>query len=255
MRCRTDAQQVSIKLITWVLEHSEATLGSRLVLIALADVGHDDGSKCFPAVETIAAKSRMSRKAVQVALRKLETERHIEATGRTRNGTIIYTIRGVDSSPVGGEDTSRRGEATSSRGEDTSRVSGEDSSPKPFNRQDPLGNLNGSMPEPMGFEEWLAHHCEVTGQTPPGGSTKARAELARKYGALTGEGRSLDDMKLASVGAHADSWRREHSRDFPRNVLVSEQIDELIEKGRRAAKGSDKPKQSRFERKGPVKEW
>lgn len=113
-------------------------------------------------------------------------------------------------------------------------------------------NGSRSTTEPLGFVEWLEHHCEVTGQRAPGATTKARAELARKFGVLTGEGRSLEDMKLASVGAHADKWRRDNAKDFPRNVLVSEQIDELIEKGRRA-----KPTQAgkRFVRTGPRREF
>lgn len=110
-----------------------------------------------------------------------------------------------------------------------------------------------SHSEPIGFEEWLTHHCDVTGQQVPGRETQARAKLAAKYATLTGEGRSLDDMKLASIGAHADEWLRENGKVFPRNVLVSERIDELIEKGRRASptNGSG-PK--RFERQGPRRE-
>lgn len=107
-----------------------------------------------------------------------------------------------------------------------------------------------SHSEPIGFEEWLTHHCDVTGQQVPGRETQARVKLAAKYATLTGEGRSLEDMKLASIGAHADEWLRENGKVFPRNVLVSERIDELIEKGRRASptNGSG-PK--RFERQGP----
>lgn len=112
---------------------------------------------------------------------------------------------------------------------------------------------NGSDPskhtEPMGFEEWLEHHCSVTEQQVPGRETKARAELARKFSELTGEGRSLDDMKLASIGAHADKWRAENGKDYPRNVLVFATIDELIDKGRRVGKSA--AKHGSFERKGP----
>lgn len=109
-----------------------------------------------------------------------------------------------------------------------------------------------SHSEPIGFEEWLEHHCDVTGQRVPGRETQARAKLAEKYATLSGEGRSLDEMKLASVGAHADKWLRENGKVFPRNVLVSERIDELIEKGRRAQR--ERPPDEgrrRFERRGP----
>lgn len=229
---------MSIRAINWVLERSEATLGSRLVLIALADCAHPDGTKAFPSVETIAHHARMTRRAAQAGLRKLEQEKHIEATGRTRHGTIVYRIvgmGGVDSSGEGGVADDKGGVVDDRGGVDSSRQLGVDSSPEPFNRHRSVSEPNGPMPEPMGFEQWLQAHCELTKQTPPGVETKARAELARKYGVLAGEGRSLDDLKLASLGAHTDKWRRENGKDFPRNVLVSEQVDELIEKGRRAS--------------------
>jgi len=248
---------MSMRAIVWVLEHSEATLGSRLVLIGLADVGHDDGTKCFPSIETLAHKTRMTRRAVQAALRKLEDEGHIEATARTRQGVIVYTIKGVEPSPPdaeGGVADDTRGVASSAGGVVDDRRLGVDSSPNPLTTINSKGT-KGALPEPMGFEEWLAAHCELTGQTPPGGTTKARADLARKYGALTGEGRSLDDMKLASLGAHSDSWRREHGKDFPRNVLVSEQVDELIEKGRRAQAKTTKAPAGKMVRTKATHPW
>jgi hypothetical protein len=104
--------------------------------------------------------------------------------------------------------------------------------------------------EPMGFEEWLEHHSSLTGQSVPRLS-KARAELARKYGELVGEGRSAEDMKLASVGAHADQWRRENGKDYPRNVLVFATIDELIDRGRKAAREKATTGERRFVRRGP----
>lgn len=107
--------------------------------------------------------------------------------------------------------------------------------------------------EPVGFQEWLEHHSELTGQRIPGALTKARSELARKFSELMGEGRSLDELKLASAGAHADKWRAEHGKDYPRNVLVFETIDELIDKGRRAA-GAKSEKPNRFVRTGPIRE-
>jgi hypothetical protein len=239
---------MSIAALDWVLKHSEATLGSRLVLIALADTAHDDGSKTFPSVETIASKARMSRRAAQAGLRKLEEEGHIVATGRTRNGTNVYTIVGL-----GGEDSSRGGEATARGGEATAGTSGEASTPEPLTTTQPSGK---NSLEPIGFDEWLEHHCLVTGQHVPGSATKARRELARKFGELAGEGRSLEDMKLASVGAQADKWLRENGKVFPRNVLVSERIDELIEKGRRAKRAGPPTgeERKRFERQGPRRE-
>ena len=77
------------------------------------------------------------------------------------------------------------------------------------------------------------------------GPSKARATLARKFGVLLGEGRSLEDLKLASLGAHADEWRREHGHNRPESVLVYDRIDRLIEDGQAAAAKGERPKMVR----------
>jgi hypothetical protein len=86
---------VSLDAIVWVFRNAQATLGRRLVLLVLADFAHEDGTKSFPKVETIAEKARMSRKAVQTALRRLEDDGEIVCTGTTRSGTRIYSIVGM----------------------------------------------------------------------------------------------------------------------------------------------------------------
>jgi hypothetical protein len=101
---------MSVHAISWVLKHSDATLGARLVLISLADHAHDDGSHAFPSVDTLVKETRMTRRAVQAALRKLEAAGDIVNTSTMKSGTREYAIAGV-----------RRGEE-SSRGEVSTRV-------------------------------------------------------------------------------------------------------------------------------------
>jgi hypothetical protein len=94
---------MSLEAMTWVFRHSTAEGGARLVLLALADTAHDDGSETYPSVDTLAMKSRLSRRAVQYALRKLEADGHIEQDGFSRRGTTIYRIvmgGGAKSAPV-----------------------------------------------------------------------------------------------------------------------------------------------------------
>lgn len=64
-------------------------------MLALAEYAHDDGTKAFPKVENIAKKARLTRKAVQSALRRLEENGHIVCTGQTKTGTNVYSILGV----------------------------------------------------------------------------------------------------------------------------------------------------------------
>jgi hypothetical protein len=81
-----------IGVIEWVLDHSEATGGARLVLIVLAEHAHADGGEAFPSVDTIAHRTRMSRRGVQESLRRLEAEGHIVSDGVSRKGTKVYRV-------------------------------------------------------------------------------------------------------------------------------------------------------------------
>jgi hypothetical protein len=84
---------VSIEAMTWVLRHSEETLGRRLVLLALANYAHADGSNAFPSVGTLAEDTRMSERQVQRALRGMEADASIGKAGKSVHGTTIWTIR------------------------------------------------------------------------------------------------------------------------------------------------------------------
>lgn len=228
---------MSIRALDWVLRESETTLGPRLVLLSLADHARSDGTCAWPSVATLTRHTRMSERAVQYALRKLLDEGHIVEQGKSRSGTKIYDLVGV-------QELHRGGAKSDSKGVQNPAERGADSAPDPSeNRQrDPSGKVKGEIgnkTEPIGFEEWLTHHCDVTEQRMPGAGTKARAELARLYMEIIGEGpgRSLDEMKLASLGAHSDDWLRERGLTRPKNVLVFNRVDGLIEKGQQAQKG------------------
>lgn len=69
--------------------------GSRLLLLlALADFADDNGERIFPSVATLAAKVRLSERAVQYLLRKLEQLRWLEVVveGGGRRRTRLYRI-------------------------------------------------------------------------------------------------------------------------------------------------------------------
>lgn len=83
---------MSIQVVAWVLEESDAEGGARLVLLALANHAHSDFTKAFPSVRTIAHEARMSTRSAQYNLRRLEADGRILRTGVTRSGTTIYQI-------------------------------------------------------------------------------------------------------------------------------------------------------------------
>jgi len=63
---------MSWQAVTWVLEQSQSTLGSRLVLLSIASHANREGKQSWPSVETICIETRLSRREVQYALRDLE---------------------------------------------------------------------------------------------------------------------------------------------------------------------------------------
>lgn len=59
--------------------------GEKLVLLALADQANDQGTQCWPSVETIAKRSGQNSRTVRRALASLETKGHL--TRKHRDGT------------------------------------------------------------------------------------------------------------------------------------------------------------------------
>ena len=93
--------------MSWVLKHSEETLGRRLVLLVLADHAKEDGTEAWPSVQTIVEQARISERQVQYALRRLEEAGAITKTGRHRGqnqryGTNVYSVnmKGAISAPL-----------------------------------------------------------------------------------------------------------------------------------------------------------
>jgi hypothetical protein len=82
--------------MSWVLRHSEARLGERLVLLVLADHAKDDGSSAWPSVATIAHEAHLSEKQVQRCLASLKLAKRIRNTGKSRSGTNVYSVSMVE---------------------------------------------------------------------------------------------------------------------------------------------------------------
>jgi hypothetical protein len=105
IRIRSGGMEMSIHVMSMVFKHSQATLGSRLVLLAIADNANDHGL-CWPSVNLLAEKSLMSERNVQYALQKLIELGEFEITRRYRE-TNVYRIKlkGVDGADFSGEKT------------------------------------------------------------------------------------------------------------------------------------------------------
>jgi hypothetical protein len=195
---------VSIRAMDWVFSYSEATLGSRLVLLALADFAHDDGTNAYPSVETIAKKARLSPRGARAALRKLEEEGHVERTGISDYGTAIYRVL------VGGAEVSSGGKFA------TENVSSSSANPSsnPSEETSPKGESKNESRDV--FEHWL----ERMGKN---GSTRLTAERRRAIEARVREGYSVERIKRAVDGCAGSDFhmgRHEKTRGRPQNDLT-----------------------------------
>lgn len=81
-----------IDVMVWVLNESEAKHGDRLVLLALAEYAHKDGTKAFPRIEELRHRARLSERQTQESLRNLEAKGAISQTDTTRGGVKVYRV-------------------------------------------------------------------------------------------------------------------------------------------------------------------
>ena len=108
-------------------------------------------------------------------------------------------------------------------GEVPSQSQSQSQSPSSFPEQQ-----NGEVPNRSEWGEWLEHYRQTTGRSSVQGSKPAReAFVARRK-----EGRSLDDLKFATVGCHGNTYNREHGHDVPETILRASKVERYIQLGR-----------------------
>lgn len=160
---------MSVAALSWVLEHSDARLADRLVLLVLADHAKSDGTGAWPGIDTIAVQARVSRRTAIYSLQALEAAGAIVKTGTSRAGTSVWTVvMAVQTSFDDAAETPQEGGADFARA-DSARVqnaanSGADSAPDPYREP--------SLTPPL--------------TPPPGGSTEQRRSRRRNR-ALEGQ--------------------------------------------------------------------
>jgi len=88
---------MSIRTMDRVWKNSTQSGGKLLLLLAIADFANDDGM-AFPGIDTLAEKTRQSRRTVQRQLTELETDQEIAiepGTGRSNTNTY-WVLAGLD---------------------------------------------------------------------------------------------------------------------------------------------------------------
>ena len=184
---------MSVHVLSWVLRHSEETLGRRLVLIVLADHAKEDGSSSWPSVNTIAREARMTRRPVQTALRQLEEHGAIIPVGTSKAGTTIYTIA------MGGAESAQGGAEATQGGALQAAQGGAATAPKPSLKQ-PSKDLAPGKPAQERDEIW----DELE---------KLFGKVADKTTAHAKRNKAVADLKRAgatpeTVAAAARAWPR-----------------------------------------------
>lgn len=84
----------------------------------------------------------------------------------------------------------------------------------------------------VSFSSWIEHYKATTGQKQTRGSSPAR----KAFGARLDDGYSLEDLKLATVGAHSDEFLRKNGHVVPDTILRASKVDRYIQMGREADK-------------------
>jgi hypothetical protein len=87
-----------------VWEHSRASGGALLVLLAIADHADDETREAFPGIKSLAVKTRLSERQVQANIRLLiDLEELSVDYGTGRKHTNTYTVRVKPTSPIPAE--------------------------------------------------------------------------------------------------------------------------------------------------------
>lgn len=85
---------MSVKLIASIWDDQTITNRSHLlVLLVVADQSKDDGEGCWPSIDTIARKTRLSQRTVQDCLSELKRDGRLSIEyGKGCNGTNVYRL-------------------------------------------------------------------------------------------------------------------------------------------------------------------
>jgi Helix-turn-helix domain len=207
---------VSLEVIVDVMAKSESSLGARLVMIALARYADEEGESC-PSVDTIAQHAHLTRRGVQLALRRLEDDGEVAVNGISKWGTTIYAI--TLSQARGGEVHDKNVSSASPEVVSTAQVI-EGEGQTTLGEAASRGGRNSFTPDE--FEEWLEHYRETTGR-PARGAAEARRLFAARRADY-----SLEDLKRATVGCHSDEWLRDKGHDVPTTILRASNVAKYI---------------------------
>jgi hypothetical protein len=95
---------VSVRVSGWVWDQAGVKSGDLVVLLALADNAHDDGTGAYPSQAHLAKKARMTERQVRNCLKSLEEKGLIRRQGSTAGGVVVWAVVMDGSRVPGGKD-------------------------------------------------------------------------------------------------------------------------------------------------------
>lgn len=87
---------MSVQALSWVLNESKATLGSRLVLLSIANHADAKGFNSWPSIPVIAQEARVSQRQAQRCIKQLEVSGELEVErGGGYSGSHRFRLLGM----------------------------------------------------------------------------------------------------------------------------------------------------------------
>lgn len=84
---------MSVRVMSWVWEHSRSEGIDRLVLLAIADAAADHGGDAWPSVASLSRKAKVDPRTVQRAVRRLVESGELQLRQNAgRNGVNVYRV-------------------------------------------------------------------------------------------------------------------------------------------------------------------
>lgn len=83
---------MSVRVMSWVFEHSESTGNDRLILLAIADRCDDDGGNCWKSTERLGLKARVSKRTAQRCIDHLVEMGELMVTLRPGTTSVLSVV-------------------------------------------------------------------------------------------------------------------------------------------------------------------
>lgn len=198
---------MSVRVMSWVLQHSKSRLGDRLVLIAIADNAASSGGDAWPSIGEISVKAGMSERNVYNAIESLQKigELRVEKKLVNKRWRNCYTIVMTPEDSSSHLPEERSPEESSAENHDTAPL--KNLQPTPENSAGPMYKEEPSKEpskEPSMGAELAIRHDQPTAQTivgewidrcrkrPP---KNVIGQMSKHIAAMLAEGIDPDDIR------------------------------------------------------------